>query len=101
MHLCLVGHVLLVDLIDFILRIATDLVKCLLVVLADLSDIVPQLLSCVFCSFHVLPELLELFRHALVVLLYDAVDLVLVLQLLLLLLSLQLLVVGRILQHLL
>lgn len=101
LHLRLVGHVLLVDLVDLVLGVAADLVKRLLVVLADLSNVIPQLLSRVLCRFHVLAELLQLFGDTLVMLTHDSIDLVFILQLLLFLLSLQLLIVGGILEHLL
>lgn len=97
----MVGHVFLVDLIDFILRIATDLVECLLIVLSYLSDIIPKLLCSILGGLHVLPKLLKLLRNALVVLPDDAVDFVLILELLLFLLGLQFLIVGCILEHLL
>jgi hypothetical protein len=97
LHLRLIGHVLLVDFIDFILSVAADLIECLIVVLAYLPNIVPQLFRGILGSLHVLAELLQLLADSLIVLADDPVDLVLILELLLFLLGLQFLVVGRIL----
>jgi hypothetical protein len=66
-----------------------------------LSDVVAKLLSGVFSSLHVLPELFKLLRHTLVVSTDDTIDLVFILACLLLFLSLELLEVCGISQHLL
>jgi len=74
----LILHVLLVDLIDLELGIGADLSEGLLVVLADLSDVVAERLGSVLGSLHVFAELLEFLGHTLVVLFDDAVHLLLV-----------------------
>ena len=101
LHLRLVLHVLLVDLLDLELGICIDLSECLLVVLPDLVDVVVQLHSRVFRSLHVLLKLVQLLPHTLVVLVYYPVYLALIVSGLFFLLSLQFLEVGSISKHLL
>ena len=74
----LILHVLLVDLIDLELGIGADLSEGLLVVLADLSNVVAERLCSVLGSLHVFAELLEFLCYTLVVLFDDAVHLLLV-----------------------
>jgi hypothetical protein len=101
LHISLVLHVLLVDFIDFEFCVSSYLSKSLLVILTDLSDVVTEGLSGVFCSLHVLAELLKFLCNTLVVLLHDAIHLLFVFKSLLFLLSLEFLIVGSIGKHLL
>lgn len=74
----LVVGILLVDFVDLVLGISTDLVEGLVIVLANLPYIVAQLLRRVLSRLHVLAELFQLFCHTLVVFFDDTVDFVLV-----------------------
>jgi hypothetical protein len=74
----LVVGILLVDFVDLVLGISTNLVEGLVIVLANLPYIVAQLLRRVLSRLHVFAELFQLFCHTLVVFFDDTVDFVLV-----------------------